>query len=74
MGKHSFLVELLTVVYCDNQSAIQVTKIPVAHSKMKHVELHAHYLRWLVQEDFVNLVYCQTYDQVVDLYEASCGS
>lgn len=51
MGKHSFLVELLTVVYCDNQSAIQVTKIPVAHSKMKHVELHAHYLRRLVQED-----------------------
>jgi hypothetical protein len=35
---------------------------------MKHVELHAHYLRQLVQENVVNLVYCRTNDQVVDIF------
>jgi hypothetical protein len=40
----------------------------VSHSKMKHVELHAHYLRKLVHEDVVSLEYCRTKDQVVDIF------
>jgi uncharacterized protein YlbG (UPF0298 family) len=56
------------MVYCDNQSVIQVVENLVAHNKMKHVELHAHYLRQLVQENVVNLVYCRTDDQVVDIF------
>jgi hypothetical protein len=32
-------------MYFDNQSVVQVADNPIVNSKMKHVELHAHYLR-----------------------------
>ena len=35
---------------------------------MKHVELHAHYLRQLVHGNIVSLVYCRTDDQVVGIF------
>jgi hypothetical protein len=68
MGELGFLVETSTVVYYANQSVIQVEKNPIAHSKLKNVELHAHYLRHLVQENVVNLVYYRKDDQVVDIF------
>jgi hypothetical protein len=48
----------------------------VAHSKMNHVELHAHYLRQLVQEKVVTLVYYSIDGQITDnftkpLFEAN---
>lgn len=39
-----FVVEASAIIHCDNQSAIQVIDNRVVHSKMKHVELHHHYL------------------------------
>jgi hypothetical protein len=68
LGELGFPVQTSTTIYCDNQSAIQVVDNPVSHSKMKHVELHAHYLRQLVHENIVSLVYCRTDDQVVDIF------
>ena len=44
-----FPIEAWTIIHCGNQSEIQVTNNLVAHSKLKHVELHAHYLGQLVQ-------------------------
>ena len=38
---------------------------------MKHVELHAHYLRQLAQEKGVTLVYCKINDQIVDIFKNS---
>ena len=35
---------------------------------MKHVELHFHYLRQLVWEKVITLVYCRTNDQIVDIF------
>jgi hypothetical protein len=35
---------------------------------MKHVELHAHYLRYLVQEKVVTLVYYKTNDYIDDIF------
>jgi hypothetical protein len=35
---------------------------------MKHVEIHAHYLRDLVYENILSLEYCRTNDQVVDIF------
>ena len=69
MGEIRFLVKASTVIHCDNQSAIQVAYNPVAHSKMKHVELHCHYLRQLVQEKDVILVYCRIEDQIADIFK-----
>jgi len=49
-------------MYYDNQSVIQVVYNIVSHSKMKHFELHAHYLRQLVHDNIVSLEYCRTDD------------
>jgi hypothetical protein len=35
---------------------------------MKHVELHAHYLRQLVLENIVSLLYCKTNDQGDEIF------
>jgi hypothetical protein len=35
---------------------------------MKHVEIHAHYLRQLVHENIVSLEYCRTKDQVANIF------
>jgi hypothetical protein len=45
LGELGFPVQASTAIHCDNQSAIQVVDNLVAHSKMKHVKLHVHYLR-----------------------------
>ena len=62
IGETGFPIKTLIVVYCDNQSVIQVVENPIAHGKMKHVEPHGHSLRQLVHKNVVNLVYCRTYD------------
>ena len=37
------------VIYCDNTSDINITKIPVKHTKTKQISINNHYLRELVQ-------------------------
>jgi hypothetical protein len=40
----------------------------VSHIKMKHIELHAHYLRQLVHEKVVTLVYCNIDDHIDNIF------
>lgn len=40
----------------------------VSQIKMKQIELHYHYLRHLVHENVVTLVYCKSDDQIVDIF------
>ena len=47
-----------TVLKCDNQGAIQLAYHPVYHSKTKHIDLDAHYIRGLVADDIISLQYC----------------
>lgn len=48
------------VVYCDNSSAIDISKNPVQHSKTKHIEIRYHFIRDLVQRKIVALEYIPT--------------
>ena len=45
------------VVYCDNSSAIDISKNPVQHSKTKHIEIRYHFIRDLVERKIVTLEY-----------------
>ena len=60
-----------TTFYCDNQSAIQVARNPSFHAKTKHIEIDVHYIRDLVQENIVNLQFCPSEDQIVDIFTKS---
>ena len=48
------------VVYCDNSSAIDISKNPVQHSKTKLIEIRYHFIRDLVERKIVALEYIPT--------------
>ena len=56
------------VVYCDNSSAIDISKNPVQHSKTKHIEIMYHFIRDLVEKKIVCLEYIPTEQQNADIF------
>jgi hypothetical protein len=38
-----------TVIHCENQSYVKLSKNPVSHDSTKHVEIKYHYIRDIVQ-------------------------
>ena len=48
------------VAYCDNSSAIDISKNSVQHSKTKHIEIRYHFNRDLVERKIVCLEYIST--------------
>jgi hypothetical protein len=53
---------------CDNQSVIQMTNNPVLHKKTKHIDIQYHFVRDLVQQGVVEISYCRTDEQVLDIF------
>ena len=56
-----------TVIYCDNKSAIALTKNPVYHGKNKHVRIKYHFIRELVSHGEVEVIFCKSNDQAADV-------
>ncbi|KAH9726202.1 hypothetical protein KPL70_008169 [Citrus sinensis] len=61
-----FNQDAATTIYCDNMSAIALTKNPVFHAKSKHIELRYHYIRDLVSKGEVNMEFISTNEQPAD--------
>ena len=55
-------------IYCDNTSAINISKNPIMHTKTKHIAIKYHFLRELVQDKEVRLEYVNTKEQIVDIF------
>ena len=53
---------------CDNQSTIAMTKNPVYHSSSRHTEIRHHFIRELVTEGSIKMAYCNTNEQLTDLF------
>jgi hypothetical protein len=68
----SFIGELFTPIlepttlFSDNQSAITLTKDHQYHARTKHIDIHFHFIRWVVEHDKLRLIYCPTADMVAD--------
>ena len=56
------------VMYCDNTSAINISKNLVMHSKTKHIAIKYHFVRELVHDKEVRLEYVNTKEQIVDKF------
>jgi hypothetical protein len=56
-----------TTILCDNQSCIKMTETPIFHDRSKHIEIHYHYIRDMVQRGALKLLYVSTDEQVVDV-------
>ena len=79
MWFHKLLVDLFdpelrpTVIYCDNQSCIQLSENPVFHDRSKHIEIRYHFIHDYVQRGAVELQYISTNEQVADILTKSLG-
>lgn len=58
----------ILTLYCDNTSAINISKNPVQHSRTKHIDIRHHFIRDLVDEGIVSLEYLDTTNQKTDLF------
>eukprot|EP00253_Pinus_taeda_P031346 PITA_31346 len=68
LSEFGFQQQHLTTLWCDNQSAIQISKDPVQHQHRKHIELHMHFIRNLIHDNVLEVQYCSTDDQVADIF------
>ena len=57
-----------TTLWCDNQSAIQLCKDLVQHQRMKHIEIHIHFIRKIIHDHVLEVQYYPTNDQVADIF------
>jgi hypothetical protein len=55
-------------IYCDNKSAINISKNPIMHSKTKHIPIKYHFLREQAAENNIRVKYMGTKEQVVDIF------
>ena len=60
------LTEPITL-YSDSQSAIALTKDGSYHARTKHIDIRYHFIRFVVQDGSINLIYCPTDDMAADI-------
>ena len=54
--------------FCDNTSAINLSKSPVQHSKSKHIEIRYHFIQDLVEDKVVCLEFINEDNQKTDIF------
>ena len=62
------LTQNVMTLYCDNISAINISKNPVQHSKTKHIDIRRHFIRELVEDKKIILEYIPTEKQLADIF------
>ena len=55
-------------IYCDNTSAINLSKNPVMHSKIKHIKITYHFIRDHVLNADIKLIFVPTNMQLADIF------
>ena len=60
--------DMATVLFCDNKSAIAMSKNSVFHSRTKHIKLKHHYIKEVVEDEEVMIKHVKTGDQLADIF------
>jgi hypothetical protein len=55
-----------TTLYGDNQGAIALARDHQYHARTNHIDIRFHFIRWIVAEGKLKLVYCPTEDMIAD--------
>ena len=55
-----------TTLFSDNQSAIELTKDHQYHARSKHIDIRFHFIRYIVEDGSIRLIYCPTNDMIAD--------
>ena len=67
-GEFGIEYDTSTVIYCDNQSTIQISIDLVKRQKTKHIEIHMHYIIGLVHDEVIALHYCTSSEQLANIF------
>ena len=62
-----------TIFKCDNQSSIKLAHNPIYHARTKHIEIQHHFVREKIQSKEIDLIYCNTTDNVADIFTKPLG-
>ena len=57
----------ITVVYCDSQSAIHLTKNQMYHERTKHIDVRYHFIREIISQGAIVVKKVGTSDNLVDM-------
>lgn len=55
-------------MYCDNVSAIYLTRNPVQHQRTKHIEMDIHFVREKVARGHVRVLHVPSRYQLADIF------
>jgi reverse transcriptase-like protein len=55
-----------TTLFSDNQVAIALTQDHQYHTRTKHIDVHYHFIQWVIEQGSLCLIYCPTDDMVAD--------
>jgi hypothetical protein len=55
-----------TTLFSDNQSAIALTKDHQYHARTKHIDVRFHFIRWVIEDGKLRLIFCPTGDMIAD--------
>jgi len=55
-----------TTLFSDNQSAIALAKEHQYHARTKHIDVRYHFIRWVIEEGKIRIIYCPTAEMVAD--------
>lgn len=54
-------------IKCDNKSGIDLARNNTYHALSKHIDIHHHYIRDLIEADDMRISYTKTRDMVADI-------
>ena len=74
MLKDYGIVQNTLIVYCDNTSAINISKNPVQHSRTKHIDIRYYFIRELVENKSVIIKHVATNKQLADIFNKALDS
>ena len=55
-------------IKCDNTSAINLSKNPIQHSRMKHIDIRYHFLHDHIQNGDISLEFVDINNQLADIF------
>ena len=68
LGEFWIKSETSTIIYCDNQCTIKISTDTVLRKWTKHIDIHMHYIRGLVHDGVISLLYCTSFEQVENIF------
>ncbi|MCO5576957.1 hypothetical protein L7F22_030778 [Adiantum nelumboides] len=74
LGDLGIQVQRLVVIHYDNLSSIQLAQNPMFHARIKHIEVHYHFIKERVLDGSINLIFVRTDDQVATIFMKALGA